>query len=161
TVRRTGDTAQPLTVQFSVDGTYAENGSATYSVDYPAIPQMITIPAGLREKSFDIVPVNDTQVEPTETVIATLVPQAGYIVGNQASDTVLIIDNDTRVTVSASQPNAAEQGPVAGAFTFSREGYTAEDLKVYFSVYNDPEFGVATEVSDYERLPRNIVIPAN
>ncbi len=59
------------------------------------------------------------------------------------------------VTVSASMPNAAEAGPVNGAFTVSRTGATDDPLVVTYHVA-----GTATPGDDYVPLPGTVTIDA-
>ena len=88
TVSRTGSTASALTVTFAVTGT------AT-GADYASIGTSVTIPAGAATRTITVTPVDDTLVEPAETVIVTLTANAAYtLVPGPASATVTISDND-------------------------------------------------------------------
>lgn len=59
-----------------------------------------------------------------------------------------------RLTVAATA-QASENGPVAGEFTITREGSTASDLVVGFSLT-----GNATNGVDYQSIPTTLVFPA-
>ncbi len=59
-----------------------------------------------------------------------------------------------RLTVAATA-QASENGPTAGEFTITREGSTASDLVVGFSLT-----GNATNGVDYQQIPTTIVFPA-
>jgi len=59
------------------------------------------------------------------------------------------------VTVTASDPNAAEAGLDPGVFTISRSGDTSTALTVYFTVS-----GTASGGADYSSLPASVKMPA-
>src|SRR5262245_60928701 len=94
TVSRTGTTETALLVFYELSGT-ARNG-----LDYLELPKSITIPAGALSAAITIKPVDDSLVEGTETVVATLVPSPAlspiepYRVGFPSSDVLLLADND-------------------------------------------------------------------
>ncbi|HPC60468.1 MAG TPA: Calx-beta domain-containing protein [Verrucomicrobiota bacterium] len=98
TVFRRGPTNLPLTVYYRLSGT-ALNGT-----DYRFLSGEITIPAGARAARILVVPIDDPLPEPTETVVATLVPvacpavypppPACYIVGDPNEARAFIFDND-------------------------------------------------------------------
>ncbi|MCL4178372.1 MAG: hypothetical protein KJ072_11610 [Verrucomicrobia bacterium] len=91
-LRRSGALDQPLTVFFEVRGT-ARNG-----VDYVALPQSITIPAGTRWTRLIISPLPDDLVEDPETVVVELTaspamgPLEPYRVGAPRLAAALILD---------------------------------------------------------------------
>ncbi len=96
---RTGSTANPLTVNFTLGGT-ALNGT-----DYNTVAGSATIPAGASGVDVTITPVNDTGFEGTETIVLSLNP-AGYGCGPAA--TMYLTDNETSTTlVSFAAPGAA------------------------------------------------------
>ena len=67
-VQRTGNRDRPLTVYYSLSGT-AKNGQ-----DYLKLPGSVNIPAGKRDAQITVVPIDDSEREPTETVILHLEP---------------------------------------------------------------------------------------
>ncbi len=91
TITRTGDTTQPLTINYTI------GGSATNGVDYNAIANSIVIPAGQATVEVTVMPIDDAIVDATETVTLTLVSQSGYAIGAQSNATIRINDNDTPV----------------------------------------------------------------
>jgi len=91
TVTRTGDTTQPLSIDYLIGGT------ATNGVDYGTITGPIVIPAGKSSIEITVTPIDDPIVEGTETVTLTLVSQSGYAIGAQSNATIRINDNDTPV----------------------------------------------------------------
>ncbi len=89
TVSRTGSATNPLVVNYSLSGT-ATNGS-----DFDSLSGSVTIPAGQFSAPIVLRPVDDTTVDPNETVTATLVANAAYQLGTSQAGTVTITDNDT------------------------------------------------------------------
>jgi hypothetical protein len=88
TVSRTGSTAAALSVAYTVAGT------ATPGSDYAALAGSVTIPAGQTSALIAVTPLQDTLVEPDETVILTLVANAAYTVGTPNNATVTILSDD-------------------------------------------------------------------
>jgi hypothetical protein len=84
---RTGNTASPLQVQISVQGT------ATNGADFTAVPGSITFPAGASIASLTIAPLPDEASEGKETVRVSLSSGAGYGIDPQlALAEVSIVD---------------------------------------------------------------------
>ncbi len=116
-------------VNFNVTGT------ATNGVDFPTIPNSVTIPANSLSTSFQIEPVFDGTVEGIETVIIDV--QTSVC----GSDTILIYINDvTPVTVEAFGDTAfcggtamlwAEAQGGAGSYTYNwSNGMTGDTIYV-------------------------------
>jgi len=151
TITRSGSTAA-LTVHYTVGGT------ATGGSDYAALSGTVTIPAGQTSATIAVTPVDDAVVEGNETVIVTVSADAFYTVGTPNAATVTIADDDTpiqAVTISASDPNAAEAALNPGILTITRSGSTAAALTVHYTVG-----GTATSGSDYAALAGTATIPA-
>ena len=108
TLTRTGDTLSPLTVNYGV------GGSAVNGFDYPALLGTVTFPAGAASVKIPLSPNPDLQVEGLDTVILTLTPGPGYLVGAQSSATVTIADSPATLYVSSLRPATG-----AGASTAS------------------------------------------
>ena len=115
TVVRDAAAATPLTVS------YALGGTATNGADVQPLPGVVTIPAGARVASFDVTAVNDSAVEPAETLVVTLQPGNGYALGTLSSRTgrIFIADDDGLPT-----PTAVFPANDPSAFTFYGEGAT-------------------------------------
>ena len=108
TVSRTGSTAAPLAVSWSISGTAVDN------VDRLPMPVGPTIPAGASSVVVTVTPLDDTLVEGPETVIATLTAGPGYTVGSPSTATVTIVDNDVAlpvVTIVAAMPARPRPAP--------------------------------------------------
>jgi gliding motility-associated-like protein/uncharacterized repeat protein (TIGR01451 family) len=103
-------TGSPIVVNFSV------GGSAANVTDYANIGTTVSIPNGQQTANIVIVPVDDNFVEPTETVVITLLGGTGYSLGppDSISGTISILDNDTAgVNVSAISGPTTEGGGTA------------------------------------------------
>jgi N-acetylneuraminic acid mutarotase len=87
-VSRTGDTTQPLTVNYTLGGT------ATAGTDYTAPGGSVTIPAGAASAAVDVDVIDDSASESSETVVLTLAASAAYDLAAQSSATVTLADND-------------------------------------------------------------------
>jgi hypothetical protein len=96
TVTRQGPTNAPLTVFYSISGT------ATNGADYVALPGSVTIPVGSNSASITVIALDHLAVDGFQTVVLTLSASpettatnplpAPYVIGNQSSDTVWILD---------------------------------------------------------------------
>ena len=76
TLTRTGFTSGALTVNYTVSGT------ATSGTDYTAIGTSVSFAPGSSMATKALSVIDDIIKEPTETVMVTLAPSAGYTVGN-------------------------------------------------------------------------------
>jgi hypothetical protein len=89
-VRRTGgNVSAPLNVFFQ------KSGTATNGADYQSLGggvSLVVIPAGQLTATVSVIPVPDTLVEGSETVVLTLVTNAAYAIGASSSATVTIAD---------------------------------------------------------------------
>jgi len=98
TILRTGDTTNALDVTYTISGTAADG------TDYTTLLTTVTIPVGASQVAIAVTPIDDTEVEGSESVILTLTNTANYDVqANAASATVTIEDNDTAINVSSLQ----------------------------------------------------------
>lgn len=98
-ITRTGETAGPVVVLFKA----SKKSTATRGVDYdfatggvtlPAVVNSVTIPAGAATVSLAVVVIDDTVVEPDETVVLQLKPGANYTLGSVIKGKVIIADDD-------------------------------------------------------------------
>ncbi len=148
TVTRTGPTSGDLVVRYTVGGTAS---SGDYS---ETLSGTITIPDGQASATITITPVDDSAIEPDETLVLTLSADAAYNVGSPAGGTVTIVSDDLdTVTLTATDASATEAGPTTGTFTVTRTA-TQGDLTVNYTIA-----GTATNTSDYATLSGSVVIP--
>jgi len=88
TFTRTGETSNPIAIQYALSG-IAANGA-----DYQNIANQVTIPSGAGSVTLAIKPIDDTLQESSEVVILTISSNSQYTIGSQNSATVTIADND-------------------------------------------------------------------
>ena len=156
TISRTGPTTGSLAV------TLARSGTATNGTDYTSIsastPFTFTIPAGAVSAVINIVPIQDTTNEGSETVILTVNASASaYVIGASSTGTVTIADDDrSTVTITATDPVASETPGNTGTFTVTRTAPTTGTLSVAFTVS-----GTATSGSDFTALVSPLTFAAN
>jgi hypothetical protein len=87
TLERTGSTALPLTVYYTLRGT------AKNAVDYKQLTGVATFKAGKKTIQVYVTPIDDLRVEPNETVTMRLYNDY-YVIGGTGAATVTITDND-------------------------------------------------------------------
>jgi hypothetical protein len=157
TVVLNAPSSQEVRVSYNAGG-----GTATAGSDYTGVNGTLTFAPGVTALSFSVPILNDTAVESDETVGLSLSNTVNATLGNPMMATLTITDDETpatTVTVAATDPTAAESGPMgmpeSGAFTVSRTGSTAGALSVSYSVG-----GTATNGTDYMPLSGTVTIPA-
>ncbi len=143
TITRAGSPAQALTVGLIAGGT------ATPGSDYTALPASVTIPAGQSSATLTVVPVNDSETEPDETVTLTLQAGSGFTVGAASSATVNIYDDEpTQVRVEATDARASENSTSdTGMFTLRRLGSRTNAITANYTMS-----GTASNGTDYSAL---------
>ncbi len=108
---RSGSTEQPLEV------TYSTGGSAVNGVDYQLLTGSVTIPAGLASIVVDLIPLEDTETEVTESVVVTVVETGAHTAGDPGEALVHLVDNEVeivrRVAASAGDAEEAPDGAVS------------------------------------------------
>ncbi len=143
--------ATAVTVDYAVTG-----GTATDGADYAISNGTLTFAAGETVKVIPNTITNDLTQEPNETIILTLSNPVGAALSPNPMFTYTIIDDDaTTVTISATDPAAAEPGSDTGTFTIARTGSTASALTVNLAIT-----GTATSGADYVNISDTVVIPA-
>jgi hypothetical protein len=136
-LRRSGPTNLPLTVWYEVRGT-ASNG-----VDYVAIPDRVTIPAGRRTARMVIEPIDDRLVERIETVILRLVepptmqPGLSYLIGRPGAAAAVIVDNDFRPPPCRRLPDGLFHVCLAGPTGFGFRLEASPDLRTWEPLFSN------------------------
>ncbi|MCE5228214.1 hypothetical protein LLG95_01275, partial [bacterium] len=92
----------PVTVQYQVGGT------ATAGSDYVAPAGSVTFNAGQIERQIDLTILEDTAIEPDETVVLTLTGATNANLGDRSVHTLTIVDDDCPA-VSFLAPTATAQ----------------------------------------------------
>ncbi len=144
TVSRAGGPTGALTVNYTVGGTASSGG------DYTPLSGSVTIPSGSTSAPFSVTPIDDSEVESNETVVITLAASASYNIGTPGSATVTIADNDVAlpaVTITATDPDASEQGLDPGTFTVTRSLVSASALVVQLTRSGSALSGVDYTIS--------------
>ncbi|ABK16583.1 Calx-beta domain-containing protein [Syntrophobacter fumaroxidans] len=78
----------PLTVIYTI------SGGAKAGIDYYALSGKVSFPAGVKSKTVQVKPKNDTAGENNETVKVTITDKPTYNLGSPSSAIVTIVDND-------------------------------------------------------------------
>ena len=136
---RTGSTT-------SAEVNYAVGGTATPGDDYLQLSGSVTIDAGSSKATITVTPVNDTDVESPETVVATLSANAAYTVGTPSSATVTITSDEgpPKVQFSAAASSGAE-ATTSAAITVTLSAASSQTVTVKYATAN----GTAVAGSDY------------
>ena len=143
TVIRTNGTYGSVSVQY----TTAVGGSATPVSDYSTRSGTLTFANGQTNKTFTIPIVDDSTVEPDETIIVRLFGVGGGASLGVTNATVTIVDNDTpggKLNFS-SATYATNESAVSAVITVTRTGSASGTLTVYAQATN----GTATAGSDF------------
>lgn len=114
-VQRNGDYSQPGSVSYTT-----ANGSATAGSDYVAQSGVVNFAAGQRVKKLDIRILNDSVVEPTETLTVELSSPTGGVLGQRATTTIRIADDEVNA---------------AGVIQFDRATFETQENWGYANVY--------------------------
>lgn len=138
-VTRTGSSAAPITVFYSVAGV------ALHGTDYDALPGSVVIPAGQTQATITIMPRVDSFAEGSETVILALGGGFGYYQLNSTA-TVTINDapTDKPLLEVTAYSSIATEPSTNGTFRFTAKGGAAGALTVNYTIT-----GTATAGSDY------------
>jgi hypothetical protein len=136
---------------------YTVSGTATSGSDYTALSGTITIPANTLTSTLSIPVLDDTVVEPGETVIVTLtsVTSGAASVGSPSVATNTIADNDSATVGIANTTNGAEATPTSGVMTLTLSAAASIDTVVNYTVS-----GSATPTADYTALSGTATITA-
>ncbi|WP_343703286.1 Calx-beta domain-containing protein [Chitinophaga sp.] len=162
-------TSQDIRVTYSVGA-----GTATPGTDYTAITWNVIIPAGSSDVLVPVTVIDNTVIEPTETVILNIsggnsTNFAFTVAPGGGSATVNITDNDfagNSNVVLLTKVSDAIEGGTNGQYRISLQpGVTSSEDVVIRYVYGIPPPGViaATPNTDFNLLGLsggNIVIPA-
>ena len=151
-----GPTTYNVTVNFSRTASTATfNNDYTLSVtSLGLVTNSVIIPAGTNAVEVRVVPIDDGVVDPDETVTLTLASGYYAIDPTNTSATVKIIDDETTVSISATDTNASESGK-SGLFTVTRTADSSSPVYVKYTLG-----GTANNGMDYAYLSNTVVIPA-
>jgi len=101
------NTGSAISINYNVSGTAASG------TDYNILSGIVSIANGQQYASVTITPVNDTEVEPNETVILTLASGDDYTIGTPSSATVYITSEDVApvgANIALNKPTSSSLG---------------------------------------------------
>ncbi|MDB6035881.1 MAG: Calx-beta domain protein, partial [Verrucomicrobiales bacterium] len=148
-MRSGGPLDTPLVVHYSVGGT-ASNG-----FDFQTLSGTITIPAWDEYVTLPVIAINDLFVEPTETVVITVLDDPAYE-ADASPASIQIIDDDLPQIYIYATDSVADHAGDNGTITIARSGDLSSDLLVNYLVSGTAVAGV-----DYAILSGSVIIPAN
>ncbi|MDB9426220.1 CARDB domain-containing protein, partial [Microcystis aeruginosa CS-564/01] len=150
-------TAVTLTRSNGTDGAVSvrinlTNGTATAGSDYNNNPITINFANGETTKSIIIPIIDDSIVDPNQTINLTLTtPTGGATIGTQNTATVTIVDNDNRkLTLVLNKDSIYEGETATGTITRNTED-TSSELVVNLNSSDTTEVNV----------PQTVTIPVN
>lgn len=119
------------------------SGTATQGVDYVVGGSLsITIPAGQLSTSVTVIAVDDAIQEGSENIVATLSNvSSGATLGSPSSATVVIMDDDATISISAYPLNLAENSGTA-AFILTLSAAYSTDINVQLAFSGTAAYGV-------------------
>ncbi|MFM6517989.1 MAG: beta strand repeat-containing protein, partial [Microcystis panniformis] len=118
TLTRSGDPDNPLTVNYTISGT------ATNETDYDKLTGTVTFAAGASTATIEIKPLDDSVFEGNETVILTLSPESGYSLGDSASATVTLADDEQPTSFAINSTGDAGDANPGDGFALTADGVT-------------------------------------
>jgi hypothetical protein len=110
---RTGPITEPLSVAYTLAG------SATKGSDYQNPPAPAVIAAGAAFTDVAIAPINDTTIEPDETIMLAIAPGQGYAAGTPASASITLVSDDRSVDLLVSALTIPVQAAPGAAMQIS------------------------------------------
>ncbi len=126
---------------------------ATQGTDYPTVgASSITIPANSASASIIVTPTADTTAEPNETVIFSITPNAGYLIGTGTATGTILNDD---IGVSIAKINDLAEPSTDGKFRLTLSQTVGSNTVVSYSVG-----GSATSGSDFSALTGTATITA-
>ncbi|MBD1938919.1 FG-GAP-like repeat-containing protein [Microcoleus sp. FACHB-68] len=135
-----------ITVSYTVAGT------ASSGTDYTALSGTVSFAAGETAAIINVVPINDTVIDPGETVQVTLTHTTSdeVRVSPNSTATLTIEDNDINYAIAAGTPTVVEGNTgntTAITYTITRTGRTDQASSVNFDLA-----GTASNNADYSNI---------
>ena len=131
TFTRTGLTTNALTVNYAIAGSA---DSLDYSGVTPGTAKTIAFEAGSAIATLTIDPTADDTVETDETVALTLAAGSGYAVGTTTAVMGTITNDDSTISLAVAPAAVTEDSTINLIYTFTRTGFTANDLTVNYAI---------------------------
>ena len=156
-VVRTGGLGSPVTVDYQVTGGTATGGGTDYTL---ASPGTLSFAKGSGSLTLSVPTTSDSIYEPDETVIIRLLNPSAGVVGEPATTTLTIADNDAPGTIQFSAPpTACGRTPGPAIVRVTRTGTNlASGITVQFTTTNGT--ATASPSGDYTAVSRTLTFAA-
>ncbi|MEE2939721.1 MAG: Calx-beta domain-containing protein, partial [Planctomycetota bacterium] len=141
---------------FDVTVPITASGTAIQGADFTFAPTSLVIPAGQTGGSIDIAPVDDSDVEGTESFTLSIGAPTNASPGSPSAHEVILIDDDAADPLIAFSSPASSHGEGSGAVGIVLElsDYAAQAVTVELTAG-----GSATSGVDYALQSASVVIP--
>jgi hypothetical protein len=146
---RTGNPADRISIAFTLD---SARSTAESHVLLGA--HLIQIPAGVSQVDVSVPTLDNSVLEPSETITAAMVGSPHYSLGANQSGTFEVLDNEPTVNLKLLTPAIFEGQPAC--IELSRTGDTAAPITVYYLV----ESSVSGSASRLHLGQCSTIIPA-
>jgi hypothetical protein len=133
-------------------------GHAVGGKNYVRMPSFVTIPAGVTSVEVALTPLFDGVAKGDLDVIEKIGPGRGYTVGQAGSASVLIVDDEPKISFTTSAASI-QWGSAAGQVTVSHSGANSGATDDYLTL-TLMVAGTARGGKDYQALPQTMTIPA-
>jgi Ca2+-binding RTX toxin-like protein len=151
TLTRSGRTQGTATVNIDLNA-----GTATAGSDYDSRSIVVTFADGEITKTVSIPVIDDTLIEPSETINLSLSSnEVATVLGTKTTAVLTILDNDTQLVFDRANYTVNEDGTSAIAIKVLRAGKTTGVTGATISLSN----GTASN-ADYINTPINVVFAA-
>ena len=149
--RSGGDLATPLTIS------YIASGSAFGGLDYDSLPGSVTFPANVTAVDLVILPIDDTAIEPQETVLVAIQAASGYVLGGTSRGSIAIASDDRpplpAVAIASASIREGQSGQRQLFFTLTLSSRSRTPVTVRWATANDS----AAAGSDYRARSGTLV----
>ncbi len=155
--RTGGDTTAALTVNIAAAGSAAASRYTLTANGAPIVGGVVTILPNADHVDINVVPIDDALAQGDQDIVLNVLAKSNYFVDSGNGATLQIIDDEPKVSVTASDATAAEPGTDTGTFTFTRTGSTALPMTVFFTIGGTAHAGM-----DYVAFQKgnSVTIPA-
>ena len=139
----------------NVDINLSSAGHASGGKNYVKLPKKVTIPAGATSSSITLTPLVDGQAAGDLDMIEKISSGKGYTIGAAKSATDMIIDDEPKLSITASVASTHFQAADSGEFTISLSASMSQDLVLTLVIGGSGKNG-----KDYQLQSKTLTIPA-
>ena len=146
-----------VTVAYTVGGTAASGSD--FSI---ANSGTLSVPANTATATIPVTIVDDSDQEPSETVVLTLVASTAYSVADPGTHTLKIGDNDTPMAFFPKGGQTVREGSGTHNVKIALDRAPSSDITIKYAVAGAPfgiHRGAAEAGSDYAALPGTVAVP--